>query len=176
MKVINNTCWQTKHLRAIVGKVAQEELDTPKRKQVKVTFVPARQQNYVTGRAIVGGYSCTIHIPTKKDPDKGQLAAVIAHELAHLRGAKGERWMRAAGCRYSNRGDAYKRIYAWAYTLPLERKIPITKPTRGSEQHIQKQIAKMENAIKQWQRREKMAKTKLRKYKQKLKYFQGRLS
>jgi len=176
MKIINKTKWQTKHLRAFVSKVAQDELEPEKRKRVIVAFVPARQQRGCTGYAYVGGRSCQINVPTKSDPAqwKRSLASTIAHELAHLHGHKGERWMRRSK-RYGYTKHTGER-YAWADAMPLEEKPAQLKPKATPAEKAEAKRKATEKLIKQWETKEKRAKWFLRKYRKRLRYYERRLA
>lgn len=118
MRIVNKTMWRTDQLRAIVGRVAQDELDPERRRYLEV-FVEYRRANAcVIGRAPRGGYRMKITIE-RKNVDRALLAHIIAHEMAHIRGLRHSE-MRGS-VRYDYK-EGWREYYAWADQMPLERK------------------------------------------------------
>jgi hypothetical protein len=72
MKIVNNTHWDTRQLRAILQCVAKQELESAKRRRVTVTVgYTGTRSNSCSGHAWLGGNSCTVRIPKgprKPDP------------------------------------------------------------------------------------------------------------
>ena len=85
MKLNNSTCYSTRDLKKIFTRIANQELDPEKAKRVYFDIVYSKGSH--SGYATVGGTRSTIRLP--KPPfklDHAQVALVIAHEMAHLRG------------------------------------------------------------------------------------------
>jgi len=175
MKIINNTCWRTDHLRAIAMRIAKAELGSEKRARLILTFNAARQQNYCSGHAYLNGRHAFINIPTMADPDKVDLASLVAHELAHIRGKRDEKWMRSRACfRYGRMSGKQREFYAWVHEMPLERK-PI-KPKPSSIELAEKRLAEIDDLLKSWETKKKRAETYLKKYHLQHRYYEKRIA
>ena len=178
MKIINNTYWRTDHLRAIAMRIAKEELETEKRKVAVITFNPARQQRSCSGHAQIGGRYAWVNVPTRSDPSGWivDLAKVTAHEMAHLHGKSGERWMRRS-TKYGRRGNSqYREFYAWANDMPLERK-PTNKkkPKPTGAEHSEKRLSDIDALLELWETKKRRAETYLKKYRKQRRYYEKRL-
>lgn len=158
MKVENYTHWRTDHLRGFVTRIAQDELEPAQRKRLRVVVKYNRQKDrgFCSGRAVLGGSWMKVMVPSQV-VDRVDLAKVIAHEMAHTRGMRHDQ-MR--GCATYRRVDGYREKYAWATTLPLERK---PKPTRPSaDDRRAARLAHAQEMLKAWESRKKLATTKVR--------------
>lgn len=118
MKIVNKTMWRTDQLRAIVSRVAQDELDTEKRKYLEVIVEYRRANACVIGRAQRRGYWIKITIE-RENVDRVLLAHIIAHEMAHSRGLQHSE-MR--GCARYDYTEGWRDYYAWANQMPIEKK------------------------------------------------------
>jgi hypothetical protein len=112
VKIVNQTHFETRDLRAILQRAAVDVLEADKRRRVVVTVVYSRKSNgAASGCAAVGGTRCRIRVH-KHAPRLDALAWVAVHEFRHLNG-----WTHAEmKGRYSF--DDLGR-YAWAATMPL---------------------------------------------------------
>jgi|SRR5215471_1315517 len=169
MKIINKTKWRTDHLRAFVTRIARMELDADHRKHCVMTIVSSRRPTYISGYASIGGYTSKVRIPTE-NVDKARMCAVIAHELAHNRGMRGEHSMRKANTIYSNRGHRYQEFYAWAYDMPLEKKVAPRKITRG--ERSEQRILRLNRLLVRWEGKALRAKNAIKKINRQLKYYE----
>jgi len=91
MKLVNNTHWQTRHLKAFAVRVLRDIIDDPgKRRQVvlRVHHGRGKHRGAIHGLAYVGGTKADVYVPARccADVDKIQLCRIMAHEFAHLRG------------------------------------------------------------------------------------------
>jgi hypothetical protein len=189
VKIVNSTHWRTDHLRAFISRLVKEELcDRPQAQKILTVYVkytrpgPRRAAinpdeawangeywkhgGYSSGCATIGGFRMTIRLPKNHIPDKIDFAAVLGHELAHVRGLR-HRDMRGAA-RYNRIGN-WREIYAWGNELPLEIEPPKPKPNRASKAVEREKSAR--RSLEKWQRRLKLAKTKVRFYSTKVKYY-----
>jgi hypothetical protein len=134
---------------------------------VVVVYTRRNGSTYSSGLARIKGNWMKIRL-SKRTPDKLDLAMVIAHELAHTRGAKDEYQMRHSA-KYGRVGS-YKTIYAWANDLPLEvvEKKSKVKPVDAKLTHAQKMLKAAFT-------REKRATTLRKKWEAKVKYYTKRV-
>lgn len=125
MKLTNRTAWKTADLRAIVAKVAADELsDHPlKRKRLRVDVIHTRMRGGgVSGVAWTNGCRVRLRIP-KTNADPVLFAWLAAHEIAHVRGM-GHRRMPD----YLNNYTATSRErWAWAAAYPIRPAAPLVK-------------------------------------------------
>lgn len=126
----NQTHWRTADLRRIVVRVARDTLPPGALPRFAVRFNFTRPGTAThggsSGHAPVPGYKATVSIDPRR-PDRVDVAMVVAHEIAHLRGLRhadmlgNPRWYRIAH---------WRSIYRWALDIPLrstrhpERNLP----------------------------------------------------
>lgn len=171
IRIVNRTPWRTDHLRAFVVQARAMVFEKDERKPLAVFF--ERSRTVLHGRAAVGGSRSRVWLPCVRTPDRLTLAQLIAHELAHNAGARGERWMRRrAAFGVGDRGDAER--FAWAYTLPLER-TPAPAPAPESER-IASALAGIEARAARWQSKAKRAATALKKLARSRRYYTAKLA
>lgn len=179
IRVVNRTCWKTSQLRKIIERVARDEIDAERRANITVEVSAARQQHSCSGCAYVGGNVAHVRVPTKVesfDPYLVNFAKVAAHELAHCHGHEGERWMRSnKTVRYGRQSPKQAEFYAWVrepeYRVEREeKKRKIVDPAARNK----KKIEQAEMKLRQWERKLKLAKTKLSKYRKSLNYHLSR--
>jgi hypothetical protein len=198
MKVDNKTDWRTDQLKAIIMRVAKEELDPKKAKRVTIQVYYTKRRARVVikkdaegnvlrddsghpihhriyedhgscGYAYLRGFWCRVGLG-RDTVDKPDFAKVVAHEFAHLRGM---RHGAAMNCKRYKRVPGYRDFYAWANDMPLEKKPKKEKP-KGMELREQK-LHQAEQQVKVWEKRIKRAETWLRKWKKKVTYHKRQL-
>lgn len=174
VKVINRTHWRTDHLKAIINRVAQAELDPVKRKRyvVEVTYNRGRGRGgYCSGWAAYHGSTAQVMVPSDM-VDVIDLAHTAAHEMAHSRGMTHHQMGRYSA-RYK-RNHGWRDFYVWAEEMPLEKKpikrkerpAPIDRATTGLSQAQEK--------IEEWQRRVKRAQAKIKFWRRRVAYYTRR--
>lgn len=166
MKIINKTHYLTKDLRAILSRVAQEELETPKRKRLRVEVRYTRGHG-CSGFAWIGGASCVVRI-SKHHPEPDAFAKVAAHEYAHLRGMSHVNMPP----RYKWGSPTWRERYAWANALGIHRKPKIVKARPSSNDklsHAQRSLARALT-------RQKRATTIAAKWKAKVRYYERQMA
>lgn len=156
MKIVNSTHWRSDQIMAIVRRVADDELDSEKRRGFEIRVVYARWRH---GRdhGTTGGcapyFGRWIKLKVQSDAvDTVDLAHTIAHEFGHTRGVR-HNAMRGSS-RYSRYGD-WRERYAWAKDFPVERVEATPKPTTAD-----KRLARLGHADKMaeaWRRKVKRA-------------------
>ena len=171
MRVVNHTRWRTNHLRAFLTRVAQAELTPAQRQLLRVEIKYNRQKDRgsCSGHAQCPGNRMCVMVPSVT-VDKVDLAMVIAHEMAHTHGLSHP----------SMRGNpAYRRlpprtqaIYSWASDLPLEPK-PKAMPRTPAQKNEEK-LTKVIRMVQKWERRAKLTKTILTKWRRKQRYYEQR--
>lgn len=180
MRIVNKTRWNTADLRRIVARIASEEVEPEKRKRLRVTFVPSRW--HTSGLATLGGTWSRIRLinPSRKEWNADYaltVAVIIAHELAHNHGHRGERWMRSS-VRYGmprQLSDAEREeqraLYAWAMTpeYAVRPAAPKPKPAKTGDDA---KLARVQTLIAKWARRAKAVATRLRKLRLRERYYQ----
>lgn len=185
MKIVNKTCYETADLRAFVSRIAQDELDPSLRKIVTVEIVPSRNcTGSSSGHAFPKRHLCRVRICTTAsqltDWQRIDFAAVIAHELAHLRGMPGGRASEIKMRRSIKYGrpkteaerERQRELYAWALDLPLRKKQPKKKKLPDASDKLDA----IQKAIARWEAKKKRAETALRKYRRKQNYYLKKLA
>lgn len=182
MKVVNKTKWRTDQLKAILLKLADKMLDPEHRRRFVVTIKPSRKtynwpMGTYTGNATVGGRNSTLYVPPDVFYDKPGFAKVAAHEFAHNVGAPGgragERDLRSSAA-YGWRAGKYQTIYAWAESMPVEKKPVKAAPSRNEEAELR--LLQLQDRLAAWRQKEKTAKTKIKKLSQTLRRLSKRLA
>lgn len=183
MKVINKTKWSTAHLRAIAVRIARVELEPEKRKRVILTFSATRgAQHYCSGYAYIHGRHARVNLPTKvdvlSDEVRLDLAQVIAHEFAHLRGISNERSMRRSlkygRPRTPELRARQREMYAWILDMPIEPATPRVRTKPAPAAVIEAKLAAIDAKLKSWAAKRKRAETALKKYRRQRKYYERR--
>ena len=177
MKIVNQTAWRTDHLRALIARVAQDELDAAVRRalRVRVTYKVRRgwrrSVGVTGGLATIGGPSVTLYLPTGETVDRSRFAHTVAHELAHVRG------LRHAAMRGSPRytwAEGWSERYAWADALPLERKASPPKPT--AEARLTRRLAHAAAMQARWQHRLKIAQGRVRRWRGRVRDYERHIA
>lgn len=171
VRIVNRTAYRTPHLRAILERVARDELNPEEVSRVTVTVehgrrprgVPDTQAYGSSGHATLGGTRAALRIDPVC-PDLVDFAHVAAHEMAHLRGMT-HRDMRP-GTRW-RRGPLTGVRYAWAAAYPMGRRA--VRPPRPALDPAaiaaRRRAVRADHAVRQvttWTRKLRLATTKLR--------------
>ena len=178
MKIINRTVWRTDHLKAILQKAAEIELEPAKRKAMVVTVMYTRG-GLSSGCAYLGGRHATVRIrhpfsrttrriggplsPEMLTDLKLAFASVAAHELAHARGMTHEQMPKY----YKWAGGSWREYVAWAANLPLD--VKVSKVT--AKPALDDKLAHVQRMLKVAETRVKRAQTIAKKWKQKERYY-----
>ena len=166
MKIINQTRYDSKDLRAIIQRCAEMTLEADKRKRVIVTVIHARQRRGASGCAHIGGRFATIRI-TKDHPRPASLACVTVHEFRHLNG-----WSHAEmKARYSD-GDVAR--YAWADDMGIRLKQAKPKPTATDK--IGQNLIHAQRMFSRAETRRKRAQTIAKKRHAKIRYYERKMA
>lgn len=165
MRIVNETRWRTDHLRALIAKVAADELDPAARRTLRVRVRYKVRRGWrrsigaTSGLAVIGGCSMTLYLPTGDVVDRRRFTKIVAHECAHIRG------LTHAQMRGSSRYtwiSGWAERYAWAEALPLERKAALPKPT--AEARLARRLAHAAAMQARWERRLKIAQGRVRRW------------
>ena len=154
MRVQNATHWRTDHLRAIITRVAQDELDPERRRRyvVKVGYNHSRNTGgSCSGHAAYHGRVACVNVPSDT-VDAVDFAHVVAHEMAHSRGMK---HVAMRGSRRYNRIEGWRDYYSWAAALLIERKPERARPTRNDRRALR--LSHAETMLARWERKAKAA-------------------
>jgi hypothetical protein len=172
MKVRNETVYRTDHLKAILQKAAEQELEPDKRKQLIVTVSYTRGA-HSSGCAYIKGRHATVRIQHPQTRSRRwkaattpelalHFASVAVHEFAHIRG------MRHAGMpNYYRWSGKWREYVAWAADFPLTVKEEPMRPTVTVTDKLTHVLAMKARA----EARVKRATTILRKWKMKERYY-----
>ena len=169
MTITNATNYQTADLRAIVARVAADELadHSDKRKALRVEVVYGRGRVGVSG--VAWRRACRVRLRVPKDGVSPVLFAwLAAHEIAHVRGM-GHRRMPAY---LNNFTDTSRERWGWAYALPIRQAVPAPKSALAAYQarldHVQTMLRKADTRLKRaatirtkWARRLALAQKRL---------------
>ena len=174
MKIENQTHWSTAHLRALVMRVALEELDAAGRRRLVVRVQYRRRNSRVRGRGSYGhgagvraGGRMWLFLEREDPIDRVLLAHTIAHECGHLRGL---RHPAMKGARYGY-ADGWQERYAWAETLPLARQPAPPKLSRveALTERRTTRLTRALTALARWERRAKHAAARVQHWRRRVK-------
>jgi hypothetical protein len=201
MKIINKSQWRTDDLRHFAREIAKRELDPQHAKRTIVTFKnynPRRTYKNVNdqthGHIYMGGrtfgkHRITIYVGKSADQNRECLAMTLAHEFLHAQsgqhGRSFERYYRNEpryGHGYGPMRGAYRSFYATTVAdWPLRKaeakpKDVLTLPNgkRDNSALIVKRQAKALKMLATWERRFKLAKSKVTKYRTQVRYYEKR--
>lgn len=169
IRITNNTHWQTKHLRAIAARALAMVLEPEQGLHVSIEFRYTRGLAYSSGCAHLNSNHMTVRL-SKHERNRKDLAMVVAHEAAHAVLGWHHDVMR--GNSYFHRVGLYDELYAWADTMPLE----VVAPKKKVRKTAGDKLAKCEAALARWERKRKLAETKIKIWKRKAKYYGKQLS
>src|SRR5258708_25130449 len=93
MRIANETIWRTDQIKALILRVAQDELDPGQLKHARIQIKYRRNGAYKMGHCTYGTprnpqVYMTLLFPRKGPVELPAYALIIAHELAHARGAR----------------------------------------------------------------------------------------
>lgn len=174
MKILNETAWRTDQLRALIQRVAEDELSSQQRKILRVTINYKRRYTNMMGSACIGTpfhqqLSMTLLLPrTSANFDRVAYALTIAHEMAHCRG-----WQhrQMTGNRYDWK-PGWQERYAYVADYPIERAPAVKNINPGDDvKHLH--AVKM---VKQWTSKTKKAATILKKWARKVRYYEKKMA
>jgi hypothetical protein len=170
MKIIKNeSVFRSRDIAKIVLRAIKDQMPKEKLGRYRVYVEKSRrrkERNSTHGCAPVGGFHMRLWLHSGwTTPEK--LAAVALHEAQHSVGAQ-HRGMtdRVLWCRTEDmEGDSY---FPWAVAMPLRQKeIKTKKPVTGLEERKAVQAA-----LARWERKAKLAATKLAGYRARLAQLQ----
>ena len=175
MKLINSTNWNSAQVKAIVRKVAEIEQLTPDEIGRLIVELRYRKRSHRRADEYSGGYGYynSMHFVLKVvkgvPQDKVVFARVIAHELAHNQGVHHGKAMKGADYGW---GEGWKEKWSWAEAMPLEMN---PEPKKLSKTAGSKMIHCLEQLV-SWERKAKLARTKIRKLTLRVRYYQKKLA
>lgn len=185
MKLSNETVWRTDQLRALIARVAEEELDPEIRRRLLVEIRPGRRR-YIHGRAGLGGAHVRLWLPApvtrslresadgrpvRRLLNAARLAFVVAHELAHCRGMD-HRKMRG-NPRYSW-VEGWEAFYGWAAEIAIE---PQPAPPRpGLAARRQARVEHARALLARWERAARLAARRAQRWRRRLRAAERRLA
>ena len=170
MKLHNSTHWQTRDLRAILLRVAADELaDTDRQRwqqrNLNVTVVYSRGHH--SGCAWLKSTSMRLMLP-KAVVHPVEFAWLCAHELAHIRGQRHDQ-MTGDVMHFT---PSARARYAWATDYPIRRRETQTAQRPGDEQKHQHAIGRLALAV----TRRKRAATIERKWQRRVRYYERKMA
>lgn len=177
MRIINKTHWRTDQLKALVRKVAEQEVDEDKRKQIRVHVEYRRNWRSPGGRGSYGlsgqnpRLAMWLYLDRKEPPDPVVLAHTVAHEFAHNHGLRHREMMRTRRYGYA---EGWREHYPWAKDFPIEAKPE--KPKPSAQDRVQQKLLSAQQALKLWQRKRKLAETKLHVWKRRACCYERKLA
>ena len=178
MKITNKTNLNTKLLGAFIRKVAErEQLTNDEIDKFNVRIIYRRQsrrweKDHTGGHAWLKTWTFCLKVPKDIMPDKPCLAHTIAHELAHCQGVCHGSAMNNP--QYGWR-EGWKEYWKWTEELPLSFNAPEEKSKLVGNALILKRLEHCQVVFAEWERKTRLAKTKLRKWSQKVKYYERQL-
>jgi len=171
MKLDNRTDWNTAQLKAIIREVAKREM-LGSEELSKLLVRVAHCHKGV--RWAVNEVRCRAHRKVWKfwlgcvkgaDLDKAFLARTVAWALVYNQGVRAK-W----------EDSAWREKFAWVEQMPLERQQVKAKEKPAADVKVN---WKMQHCLEQiivWEKKAKLADTKLRKWKVKLRYYSKKLA
>lgn len=179
MKINNKTNWNTKQLGALIRKVAEHEQMTAEEMDKLHVIVKYRKRssnwrdNQSRGWARYSGTYMCLSVVKGVEVDKVDMAHTIAHELAHCQGVHHSKAMR--GPRYGW-AKGYRDVWAWAADFPLTMNADSVKEKPKGVDLAVKKLEHCQAQVLVWQKKMKMAQTKMKKWNAKVRYYEGRMA
>lgn len=173
MKIINDTRWRTDHLRAFVRQVAADELDVAQRRHLTVTFRIKirkgwrRSSGSVSGQASIGGFWARIDLPSGDVIDRKNLAHLIAHEFAHVRGMTHKEMRQSPRYTWV---EGWGAVVSWAESLPLE--LVATKPRPTVDDRRSQRLEHARLMLIRWEHRAKAATGRVRRWRNRVRGYE----
>ena len=177
IRIQNDTVWQTKTLRPFIARIAREEFpgtkltNTRRRVTVRISYTRGGG-GYSSGCAYYHSEEATVSVP---HPKHGPFPLIdfcvtVAHEFAHCRGVRHQQM----GLHY-RRGEYANQHFAWALQLPEPK--PKEKPkARTTNEKRAAALQAAHRAVKRWTSKAKLADTKLRYWRRRVKVLERRVA
>lgn len=171
MKLVNGTDWNTAQLKAIIREVAKREMLGPEelaKLSVRVEYCRKGSRwadNEVRGRAYRKVWKFRLGCVKGVDLDKAFLARTVAWALAYNQGAR-SKWA----------DGAWREKFAWVEQMPLECRPGKSEEKPAADVKVNQQMQHCLEQIIAWEKKAKLADTKLRKWKTKLRYYSKKLA
>lgn len=170
IEIENKSDFDTRSIRRIVLAVARQRLKATELPKIQVKVSHAKG-GFVTGKAVVGGSSITLHIP-KTQTDVLEVINRVRVCFDYVKGSHGYSRGQEVYDTYERKGKASD--YPFASRLTLDKARPTTKKrTVGAEAALQNAELAQER-VHYWERKLKYATTMLKKWRRKLNYHASR--
>ena len=180
MKLVNKTRWNSAQVKALIRAVAEKELLTPDNiKRLYVTMKYRKRSRYWDDVAVTGWGTyhawniCLKVVRGVTRLDKVQMAKTIAHELAHNQGVRHGGAMRGVDYGWA---PGWREKWAWANDFPITLNAELVPVQRGSFDAASNEMQHCQKMITLWERKTKLARTKMRKWAVKLKYYEKKMA
>jgi hypothetical protein len=156
LEVKNETDWNTRDLRRIILRACHQKLDGTPWTSLKVFVRYRRGNNFRLGSAYRNGGPVFLNVE-RDSIDSSELAVTLLHELDHVKGLRHRDIVKPA-----------PHVYAWAKGMTVGKKVivPKARPTLAERRYARIETAR--EAVAAWQRKLKLAQTKLRKWNRRL--------
>jgi hypothetical protein len=173
VRMKNATDYSTADLKRLLLRLLPEELDLRKfqtgRQKPLLVSVAWAGSDRVHGKAVLRGHMIWLWLPrpSRCPLHHVDVALVMAHELAHIRG-QNHAAMRGAA-RYDYRNPAYKTFYAWAADFPIALKTPAPKAKPDPQLAL---YARTLAGVRRWETKLKRATKALQKLRKRRSYYE----
>ena len=174
MRVLNKTNLNTKLLKAFIRAVGiNEQLSLADINKLQVRVIYRKRSNswkddYATGYAYYNSSHMCLKVVRGVMPDKVALAKTTAHELAHTQGVH-HRAMRNSIYGWK---QGWREHWAWADKLSLTMNATEEEKKPDKGQVLSSKLSHCEKMVVLWERKVRLARTKQKKWEQKLGYYQ----
>ena len=175
MKIDNRTDWSTAQLRAIIGKVAEDEvLSAEEMGKLAVTVDYRRKSSRLEDAEVsVTGHrkAWRLELGCVKgaELDKAYLARAVSWAMTVAQGT---------GYGVANRAwrsQPWREKFEWAKRMLLERTAPAVKERPAADVAVNEDIRHCLEQVVAWEQKAKLAKTKLAVWNRKLRYYTRKL-
>jgi len=173
IKIKNETAWRTDHIRRFIIRCANDVLTDNRELSILVIYRKGLEpKDQSAGYAWYNSGAVVLKLPRGDQIDKVQFAKLVGHELGHCRGIR-HRAMKGNPA-FSYQGD-YRRYYAWANDLPLEKRRQKSSRRPVGINLAIKRLQDTEAKLQEWNGKKRRAEKAIRKYRQKAGYYQKRV-
>lgn len=169
MKISNSTHWRTDQIKALIYRVAQDELDGGQSKGLYVEVVYRKPNWNRCGLGTIRALWMRLYLD-RDNLDPVQLAHTIAHEFAHNRGMHHKDMKGSLRYDYV---DGWREYYGWAAAMPVEKKALKVKAKPDVQLTRYQRVIEAE---KRWAAKLKRAQTALKKLASKRRYYERALT
>ena len=162
MKIVNKTRYQTRALRKLAFRVAEDELDKKHKANLTVQFIESIRGTTIDGFAGTAwqhDLQDWIDIVVPKNPKKlfeTDIAHILAHEFAHIRGVSHKDMRNSPRYTWI---PGWKAVVAWAQSPEFAITQKSTKKKLRPTKDMKLEAAKKK--IRLWESKRKLADTKL---------------